>query len=108
GEESRFAFQYVLGNLEGARAFFLSLSAIQPNSFWLVLLGTAGTGWAMIPVWQTRSRRATGSWSPATAVTALFGLTIAANLGLLMFYYWSRLDEPVTARFALPMFLILS
>ena len=39
---------------------------------------------------------------------ALFALTIAANLGMLMFYYWSRLDEPIASRFALPFCFVLA
>jgi hypothetical protein len=31
------------------------------------------------------------------------GAGIAANLAMLMFYYWSRLDDVIAARFALPM-----
>jgi hypothetical protein len=108
GEESRFAFQYLAGNLEGARKFLLSASAIQPNSLWLVLVGAAGTGWATIRLLKHLTRFREFYCSPAVAATFVFGLTIAANLGLLMFYYWSRLDEPVTARFALPLFVLLS
>ena len=37
-----------------------------------------------------------------------YGAGIAANLGLLMFYYWSRLDDVIAARFALPMCLLLA
>jgi hypothetical protein len=110
GEASRFAWHYAPGNLEGAWNFFSSTSPGQPNSLWLVLLGGAGLAWAVI--------RLIRRWRPAPAgqavmpavipVTALFALTIAANLGLLMFYYWSRLDEPIATRFALPFCLVLA
>jgi hypothetical protein len=36
------------------------------------------------------------------------GLGVAVNLAMLMFYYWSRFDEPITSRFALPSCLMLA
>jgi hypothetical protein len=108
GEDSRFALKYLAGNLEGAWKFFLSVSTTQPNSLWLVLVGAGGAIWAIL-----RLLRAPINWTklyqlPAFSALLAFGLAILANLGLLMFYYWSRLDEPVTARFALPFFLLLT
>jgi hypothetical protein len=110
GEASRFAWHYAPGNLEGAWNFFSSASPGQPNSLWLVFLGATGLGWALV--------RLLRRWRPAPAgrpvlpavipVTAVYALTIAANLGLLMFYYWSRLDEPIATRFALPFCLVLA
>jgi hypothetical protein len=47
-------------------------------------------------------------WPAAQVVLGLFALVVAANLALLMFYYWSRLDEPITARFALPFYFMLA
>ena len=110
GDASRFSWHYAPGNLEGAWNFFSSSSPGQPNSLWLVLVGAAGLGWALV--------RLLRRWRPAPPgrpvlpavipVTAVYALTIAANLGLLMFYYWSRLDEPIATRFALPFCLVLA
>lgn len=110
GEATRFAWQYLAGNLEGAKNFFFSVSPAQSNSLWLTLAGLAGLGWAAIQSWKVWRARATTRWQPAPEVIglALFGATVAANLGLLMFYYWSRLDEPIAARFALPACLVLA
>jgi hypothetical protein len=110
GEASRFAWHYLPGNLEGAWKFFFSTAPNQPNSIWLVLVGGAGVTWAIVRLF--RWWRLAGPVRPvlpaAVSVTALFALTIAANLGLLMFYYWSRLDEPIATRFALPFCLVLA
>jgi hypothetical protein len=108
GEDSRFALQYLAGNLEGARKFLLSTSPVQPNSVWLVLVGAAGSAWAIACLFRNPAKWRMLYGSPAISTTFLFGLAIVANLALLMFYYWSRLDEPVTARFALPLFVLLS
>jgi hypothetical protein len=110
GEETRFAWKYLQGNLEGARNFFLNISPLQPNSLWLFVLGAGAITWALV-LWWRRRYVAAESRLPMPAafpVLTLFSITIAANLGLLMFYYWSRLDEPVASRFALPLFLVFS
>jgi hypothetical protein len=108
GEQSRFAIQYLGGNLEGAWKFFSSTSAHQPNSVWLVLMGATGTFWAVVRLWNIRSKVRAVSQPAEVLTVILFSVTIACNLGLLMFYYWSRLDEPTATRFALPTFLVLS
>lgn len=110
GETARFAWHYVSGNLAGAWNFFTSTAPSQPNSLWLALLGAAGLAWALVRLvrrWRMASVEQP-VLSAAIPVIAFFALTIAANLGLLMFYYWSRLDEPIATRFALPFCLVLA
>ena len=46
--------------------------------------------------------------APATIALWAYGICIAGNLTLLMFYYWSRLNDVMASRFALPMCLILA
>lgn len=107
GETARFAARYLTGNLEGAANFFLSTSPQQANSLWLAVAGGLGLGWL---AWRLVAARREGG--PAATgpgrVVLLTGATVAANLGMLMFYYWSRLDEPIAARFALPACLLLA
>ena len=110
GDTGRFGWQYLAGNLDGARNFFFAISPGQPNSLWLTLLGLAGLAWAGVRLIARlrRARVAPAAFSPAMPVVMLVGAGIASNLGMLMFYYWSRFDEPITARFALPTCLLLS
>ncbi len=109
GESARFGWQYLAGNLEGAQSFFFSITPVQPSSLGLSLLGIGAIIWVMVRLIQRwRSGPSAEALSPGLLVTAAFGLTIAANLGILMFYYWSRLDDFVTARFALPFYLMLA
>ena len=110
GEVTRFAWQYLSGNLEGARQFFFSTSPGQPNSLWLTVVGLVGVGWAALEAVKfLRARPAKpGPLSADATVLLWVGMTVAANLGLLMFYYWSRLDEPIAARFALPAYFVLA
>lgn len=110
GETSRFGFGYLSGNLEGAWNFFFSTSPAQPNSLWLTLLGLAGALWAFVSlVCRWRERNAGRPFLGSSAVVVgLCALAIVANVVLLMFYYWSRFDEPIAARFALPSCLLLA
>ena len=110
GESARFAWHYLGNNLEGARKFFFSISPAQPNSLWLALVGLAAAAWAVISLWRRwRARDLRGVTGTAEfPVVALFALTVAANLGMLMFYYWSRLDEPIASRFALPLCFVFA
>jgi len=141
GESARFGWQYIAGNLEGARNFFFSVSPGQASSLALTLLGLGGIVWVVIcyvQQWRVREsairqygvdresmpgtaktsptsrEERNGSHalgppvSPAVVVVGTFAVAVAANLALLMFYYWSRLDEPIAARFALPLYLILT
>ncbi|MSU47637.1 MAG: hypothetical protein EXS37_00815 [Opitutus sp.] len=110
GETSRFAFGYLQGNLEGAWKFFFGTSPGQPNSLWLTLLGCAGLGWAIVRLgsrWY-RPREVRVPLAASYHAIALCGLAILANVVLLLFYYWSRFDEPIAARFALPSCLLLA
>jgi hypothetical protein len=83
---------------------------MQPNSLWLTLTGLAGLLCVAIQaVKAMRARRAEPSRaSPEVVAIVWFGATVAANLVMLMFYYWSRLDEPIASRFALPSCFVLS
>jgi 4-amino-4-deoxy-L-arabinose transferase-like glycosyltransferase len=108
GDTGRFAWRYLANNLDGARHFFFSVSPGQTSSLCLTLLGLAGVTWALVSIarrWRAKERT---PWPAPHVVLALFALTVTANLALLMFYYWSRIDEPVTTRFALPFCFMLA
>ena len=106
GQTARFSFAYLAGNLEGAWRFFFNFSYDLANSWYLSALGAAGMVAWVVGAWRwSRARR---ELAPASLVLLAFGAGIAANLALLMFYYWSRLDDVIAARFALPMCLLLA
>lgn len=109
GETARFGWEYVAANLSAARAFFFSISRAQPSSLGLTLLGLAALVWALVQLARrTRSPGFGAPLGPGQIVVAVFGLGAVANLALLMFYYWSRLDDGPTARFSLPFYLMLA
>jgi hypothetical protein len=102
GQTSRFSADYLPGNLEGAWNFFFNFSPHLPNSWYLSILGALAFAWALIAGlrWVRTPRR--GPLRPEMFVLVAFGVGIAANLALLMFYYWGRLDDTMASRFALP------
>lgn len=106
GAETRFSAQFLWRNLEHAARFFFNLRANIPNSWWLGYAGIPALAWT---IW--RVLRAARGWKTAPATAAaltIFGASIVANLGLLMFYYWGQLDDPIVARLSLPFCTLLA
>lgn len=104
-QTSRFSVAYLAGNLQGAYAFFTGTGLTQANSLLLAPLGLVAlvvVGWR---VWGWRARL--GEIGPLQVNLLLFGAGILAVTTLVMFYYWAALNDPMAARFALPLHLLL-
>ncbi len=108
GETSRFDVRYLAGNLEGAWKFFFHFGSTLPNSWYLSVVGCGGLAWGLVCTWRWLRTPGARSIAPVTLVLVAFGGAVAANLAMLMFYYWSRLDDVIASRFALPMCLMLA
>ncbi|MBI5771815.1 MAG: hypothetical protein HZA93_28850 [Verrucomicrobia bacterium] len=108
GQTSRFSLSYLPHNLEGAWRFFFSTSGAVANSWYLSGLGVAGLAWVLWTAWRWARTRDRREWSPFVVAALAFGGAVVANLALLMFYYWSSLDDVIASRFALPMCLALA
>jgi hypothetical protein len=108
GQTSRFGLDYLPGNLTGAWTFFFNLRPALANSWFLSALGSAGLAWFLWVAccWARRPGRA--PLAPAALALVAFGAGIVGNLVLIMFYYWSRLDDTIASRFALPTCLLLA
>ncbi|MCC6416135.1 MAG: glycosyltransferase family 39 protein [Opitutaceae bacterium] len=106
GDVSRFGVTYLADNLRHAGAFLFSFTGRLPNSWWLTMAGIPAllaAAWLAIKCCK--------SWRTANAthfVLIIFGAAIWANLGLLMFYYWGNLDDPIVARLSLPFCALLA
>ena len=106
GQTSRFSTEYLWINLKGAGNFFFNFGNALANSWYLSVLGFAGLAWLLgRAVGWLRTRTPV---NPAEQVALIFGAGVAGNFVMLQFYYWSRLDDTVTSRFALPVTLMLA
>lgn len=108
GQTARFSLQYLPGNLEGAWKFFFNRTPELANSGWLSVMGAAAAGWLLWRLWHWARNPLRGAVEPGALVVAIFGAGIVGNLAMLMFYYWSRLDEVIASRFALPVCFLLA
>lgn len=106
GEATRFGWHYLDSNLRHAARFFFRFDGSVPNSWWLAVAGFPALLWA-----AGRLARTVPRWpsaEPARVVVATFGAAIAANLGLLLCYYWGQLDDPIVSRLSLPFSALLA
>ena len=106
GAESRFGLAFLGTNLEHAVAFFFDFSGGIMNSWWLGVAGLPALAWV---AWRTLLRLR--GWRTATAAdfaALTFAIAVTANLGLLMFYYWGALDDPIVSRLSLPFCTVLA
>ena len=108
GQTSRFSTEYLANNLAGAWGFFFSSTGKLANSWYLSALGGAGFFGALLQAWHWSRRVPRAPLSPTLTALLAFAVGIVVNLTLLMFYYWSRLDDVIASRFALPVCLLLA
>lgn len=108
GQTSRFSLDYLAANLEGAWIFFFNATPNLANSWYLSAIGLLGVIWALGRAWRWARARPPQPAAPAVIVLVAFGAGIVANITLLMFYYWSRLDDVIASRFALPVCVLLA
>ena len=104
-QTSRFSTDYLAGNLQGAYEFFSATGMGQANSLIIGLLGLmalAVVGWRL---WRKRAELSAVEPMPLSLL--VYGAAILAVTGLVMFYYWAALNDPMAARFALPLHLML-
>jgi hypothetical protein len=103
-QSSRFSFDYLRGNLEGAGRFFLAVDERQANSLLLAAAGSLGLLWLLA---RACRRESWHGFTPVQLSLLCFGLGIAGNTILIQFYYWASFDDNMSARFALPLHLLL-
>ncbi|MFA5262286.1 MAG: glycosyltransferase family 39 protein [Opitutaceae bacterium] len=108
GQTSRFSAEYLPGNLDGMWRFFFNFGNGLPNSWYLSILGVVSLVFILVFAWLRARRVPRREANPAYVALAAFGLGVLANLGMLMFYYWARLDDISAVRFSLPSYLMLA
>lgn len=104
-QSSRFSAEYLASNLQGAWAFFTGTGMTQPNSLLLAPLGLVALFILGGRLWGKRARLP--AMEPLQLSLLLFGTTVLGVTGMVMFYYWGAWNDPMAARFALPLHLLL-
>jgi len=100
GQKTRFGTGYLADNLQSAFDFLFGFGVTYANSCYLSVVGCAGLVYFLVCAARWLRRRP--ALPPEQVVAVLFGMAIAGNFAMLMFYYWSRLTDSIAARFALP------
>ncbi len=105
-QNTRFSTEYVMGNIHSAVGFFFNTSARLANSWLLTILGVASLlylSWRLVLI--VRRRR---ELSAERMSLLLISVGILSNTILILFYYWSNLEDPIASRLSLPFYLLLS
>ena len=103
GFTSPFSFSYVFGgprNLEHAIGFFFGKPTDQPNSYVFSALGCVALIFFILLA--AKKLRALSRESPISVATLLFSFGFAAQLGLMMCYFWGQFDDSIIRRLSLP------
>lgn len=105
-QNTRFSTDYVMGNIHSAIGFLFNTSARLANSWLLTVLGLASllyVAWRLLSVLRQRCNLSAERWS-----LLLMSAGILSNTVLILFYYWSNLEDPIASRLSLPFYLLLS
>ncbi|MFI5336528.1 MAG: glycosyltransferase family 39 protein [Opitutales bacterium] len=108
---ARFSLEFLPKNLQGCANFLFNTSWQQANSLFLTLTGLAALAWSawrLLLLLRNRPVAALRTAAPASLVLLCFGLATLGNVLLVFCYYWSNFDDPMAARFALPLYLLLA
>jgi hypothetical protein len=103
GFTSPFSLSYIFGpprNLEHAIGFFFGKPTDQPNSYVFSVLGCIGLIFFLL--FAAKRVRALASESAISVTTILFSIGFAAQLGLMMCYFWGQFDDAIIRRLSLP------
>lgn len=103
GEETRFSVQYLGNNAAHAIRYFFSWHDRLIGNSWLLSAAATIAGAVMIARGIRRWRVPSVRW-----VLIAYGAGVVVNLGVLMFYYWGQLDDPVVQRLSLPMQFVVA
>lgn len=104
-QTSRFSVDYLPDNLRGVWTFFSATGITHANS---LLLGPLGLLALLVIGWRlARVRQEPIGHTPVRQSLLFFGAGILGVTGLIQFYYWAGFDDPMAARFALPLHLLL-
>jgi hypothetical protein len=99
-----FSLSYIPDNVAHAIGFFFNTRTTdQPNSLALSALGSVAILFLVLLV--VKRLKTLSSETPISVATVFFTAGFAAQLGLMMCYFWGHFDDPVIRRLSLPTYL---
>jgi hypothetical protein len=108
GQTSRFSLSYFWKNFDGdVRFFFFPLNGAA-SSIVLSWLGVLAVAWIVLRFERSKQMPWAHLSCPSLVAFLLFGAAAVGNLGMTLFYYWSKLDDVMASRFALPFCFVLA
>jgi hypothetical protein len=101
GYDHPFSLSYIPDNVAHAIGFFFNHKITdEPNSFVLSAIGSVAIVFMILLV--VKRLKTLSSEPPISVATVFFTLGFAAQLGLMMCYFWGHFDDPVIRRLSLP------
>jgi hypothetical protein len=100
GYSRPFSFAYIPNNFVHAGGFFFGKPTDQPNSYVLSALGCIALFFFVLLA--LKRVRTLASETAISAATIIFALGFAAQLGLMMCYFWGQFDDAIIRRLSLP------
>jgi hypothetical protein len=95
-----FSLSYIPKNVSHALGFFFGKPTDQPNSYVLSALGCIALVFFLLLV--AKKLKMLSAESPISAATVFFTAGFAAQLGLMMCYFWGQFDDAIIRRLSLP------
>jgi hypothetical protein len=105
GQTSAFGLSNVRDNFRGDVDFLFNTGPEFPNSWYLSGLGVLGAAWLAWLGWRRLREPAPGPLSPPAVVGLAFGAGVGAHFVVLLFYWWSKFNDYLASRLALPLCL---
>jgi hypothetical protein len=105
GMTSAFGLSNVAENFKGDMDFLFSTGQAYANSWFLSGAGVLALAWCAYAGIRWTMRRDRQPLDAPQVVAIAFGAGVAAHFVVLLFYWWSKFDDLMAARFALPMCL---
>ena len=100
GLTAPFALSYIPNNVAHAIGFFFGKPTDQPNSYVFSVLGSVAL--AFFILLASKKVRSLPAESPVSVATIFFSVGFAAQLGLMMCYFWGQFDDAIIRRLSLP------
>jgi hypothetical protein len=95
-----FSFAYIPNNVVHAIGFFFGKPTDQPNSYVFSALGCVALIFFILLA--AKKLRALSAEPPISAAMVFFAFGFAAQLGLMMCYFWGQFDDAIIRRLSLP------